>query len=441
MKENTVTVYVQDNKRIKALKIIESVEATCGEGSVYACVPVSGDFYEVTMSDKDCAELLMEGIYIKDEIFDCKMLETDTVVVSIMHLPSYVENLDIIDKFLALDIDIVSDINRHYYKTNSTNRAADGTRYFTCRFPPGIQSLPYQMKFTTVKGVMSYQVKHDRQQKICHKCWSPDHLIKECPLYKCYNCSEQGHLSRNCQSRRCEHCNAYPVHCECAITTENEDERFVREVTYGRQKPNPNNYRTENKTDNNLPRSLEREFNEARKKVKRILYSANNVAEKEIPTTDSKRTRSISEEQETSEEERQSPTTGDIPTQAQIADPPTNDVVPINTVENAATNTDATTEEGTTDAQANWIIVESTKRRRRKSPQKQQQDTEDTANRKNPSSSTNSINSATEENEMNNGEDEHANTVQLPGIFTADISDFEPEAVYEDNDMDDCEYY
>ena len=214
LKELTLIVDVDDNKRVSARSVIEEAEIICGEGNVLAVVPRSGNIYEVTVKDKRSSdELVNTPFEIDGKRFKCDAIYSEEKVVSFLHLPAFIPDSEIKRKLDDYHAEMMSPIKRRMYP--GTN-IADGTRYVVVKFPPNISSLPYTMKFDLGKNKFEYiRVKHDNQSKVCSKCLSSDHLYAECPMNKCYRCNDYGHLSKYCPSVPCVRCNLYPSKCKC----------------------------------------------------------------------------------------------------------------------------------------------------------------------------------------------------------------------------------
>lgn len=219
-KDCTVILNVGDNKRIKATDVMRDMDSKYGKGSVYACVPKSGDCFEVTMASKIIAEKLSVGVLIADKNCECGLLFSDIMVVSFMHLPAYITDAEIKLKLASYGIALKSKIKRRYYRGT---RCADGTRYVKVEFPPHIKSLNYLMKFDTVYGPQMFRVKHNNQTKVCSLCLSDEHLMKQCPDFKCFRCGVQGHAKYTCDAERCQRCKRYPVNCKCQANGDEND--------------------------------------------------------------------------------------------------------------------------------------------------------------------------------------------------------------------------
>lgn len=211
-KDCTVILNVGDNQRVKAIDVIRDIDSKYGKGSAYACIPKSGDCFEITLVNKHLAEKLTEGVIIADKNFDCGLIYSDIMVVSFMHLPAYITDTEIKVKLASYGIALKGRIKRRYYRGT---RCADGTRYVKCEFPKHIKSLNYLMKFDTVHGPQMFRVKHNNQTKVCSICLSDEHLRKDCPEFKCFRCGVQGHTKNTCVEPRCDGCTRYPVNCVC----------------------------------------------------------------------------------------------------------------------------------------------------------------------------------------------------------------------------------
>jgi hypothetical protein len=217
VREHTVRVDVEDNKRTKADSVIGAIEQKLGADAVFACVPKSGNIFEVTTADLISAELLLDGVEIDGRIFECSEVEqkgNKPIVVSLMYLPAYMED-DVIEakiKEFDTDIEFVGHIRRHFYRGTTI---ADGTRIVTLRLPPGLKSLPYTMKFPYGNSNDYYRVIHDNQVKLCRVCNSDSHLMLNCPDFRCHRCNGQGHLKRQCEALPCTRCRRYGLKCVC----------------------------------------------------------------------------------------------------------------------------------------------------------------------------------------------------------------------------------
>ena len=113
LKEHTVVVDVQDNRSVKAGRIIEELEQSFGVGSVVAVVPRSGNLYEITVNEKRYVEdLANSGLQVAGIKYDCHAIYSSEKLVSFMHLPAFIEDDDILEKLAALGIEVTSPVKR-----------------------------------------------------------------------------------------------------------------------------------------------------------------------------------------------------------------------------------------------------------------------------------------------------------------------------------------
>ncbi|CAG2241714.1 unnamed protein product [Mytilus edulis] len=214
IKEKTVLVDVGDNRNIKAADVIANVEKEVGEGTVLACVPKSGNSYELTLTDKDALDLIVDtGFKVNDSNFIPRAIFSRDKVVSFFNVSHYVPDTEIREKLLEFGVILKSPIKR---KMHPGTDVANGTRYVVVRFPPERQSLPYTLKLST--GVSSFEyirVVHDEQKRVCTQCFETSHVYANCPDNICYKCKRFGHLARACQTPPCETCHKVLSYCRC----------------------------------------------------------------------------------------------------------------------------------------------------------------------------------------------------------------------------------
>ena len=98
---------VIDNSQLKSEVLIEKVVKLCGEGSILACVPMYWNVFELTLDGNAPAQILLDGIEIKDRIYECRKVINDIKVVSFLHLPAYVEDDEIIEKVTEFGAHVV----------------------------------------------------------------------------------------------------------------------------------------------------------------------------------------------------------------------------------------------------------------------------------------------------------------------------------------------
>ena len=214
VKEQTVLVDVGDNRTVAALSVIKSIEEQVGEGVVEACVPKSGNLYEITLNAKDAVELICDtGFEVNKAKFKPNAVYSREKLVSFLNVSYYVPDEEIVKKLQEFGAELKTPIKRR--KHPGTN-VADGTRYVVVRFPNERQSLPYTMKLPT--GINSHEyirVIHDNQRKVCTKCFEASHTYANCPDNICFKCNTAGHLARNCEQPPCARCKKFLAKCKC----------------------------------------------------------------------------------------------------------------------------------------------------------------------------------------------------------------------------------
>lgn len=233
---------VGDNKKISAKDIISAACKLVGHEKVFGCVPRSGNMYELTLADRETVDRLEDGMTVGKEFFEAKRTIRNTFVMSIMHLPTYVSDGDIKDKFKNFEIDFLSPIKRRYIEVEG-NKFADGTRFCKVRLPEYRRSLPFTMKFSDGDSDNYYRIIHDGQCKVCSMCGSDKHLRKECPDFECFKCGLQGHMKRFCTTERCLGCHRFA--CVCEDDYEMDDINEMSENEDGNEDTQDNTSETE----------------------------------------------------------------------------------------------------------------------------------------------------------------------------------------------------
>lgn len=222
-RENTLFVNVKDNSSVKPEKIIEFIHDNCGVGSLLACVPKSGNLYEITLDGKAPLQYLLEGIKIGNNTFECHEVVPSSIVVSFMHLPAYIDDNEIEMTLRSMGVELLSPINRRYYPGTTI---ADGTRYAKVRLPDNMTSFPYTIKFQKEY----YRCIHNGQLKVCSLCYSSEHLFRACPEFTCFKCKKQGHYAKACKSTRCKQCEEWEHRCSCRVSDHGDNEMSEGEI-------------------------------------------------------------------------------------------------------------------------------------------------------------------------------------------------------------------
>ena len=214
VKEQTVLVDVGDNRTVTASSVIKSIEEQVGEGEILACVPKSGNLFEITLRNDDSVDLICDtGFKVGDNKYKPNAVFSRERMVSFLNVSYYVPDSEIQGKLEEFGAELITPIRR---RMHPGTQIADGTRYVVIRFPQERQSLPYTMKFST--GINSHEyirVIHDNQQKVCTKCYETGHVFAKCPDNMCYRCKGAGHLAKACPIPPCGRCKKYPSKCRC----------------------------------------------------------------------------------------------------------------------------------------------------------------------------------------------------------------------------------
>lgn len=211
-KELSLIAEIGEDSDISVEKLIEEIEKTCGLNTLYACVPKGRCCFEITVGERETYNVLKNGLEIDGQSVWFSEVSRRSLVVSFMHLSSYVEDDEITAKLEDMGVEILSDIKRRYHR--GTN-VADGTRYVRVTLPHEVKSLPYAMKFRTGNTSEYFKVVHDNQTKVCSLCLSAAHTHKACPEFRCHRCNLQGHVVRNCETPKCDGCGYYGENCIC----------------------------------------------------------------------------------------------------------------------------------------------------------------------------------------------------------------------------------
>lgn len=220
LKECTVRISVDSIKEFDVGNAIQDIESKTGKMSINAFIPRGNDTFEITFDNRDRLQCLSSGISINGKQYQATPISNEYVVVSIMYLPVYITDDDIVSALSSKGVEVCSPVKRHTYKGTSV---ADGTRLVKVKFPPNMVSLPYVMSFDTLEGKRYFRVVHNNQVYVCGKCFSPDHGTKTCPEIECYRCREFGHMKSDCKTVKCIGCLKFPQMCLCEDLVDNDE--------------------------------------------------------------------------------------------------------------------------------------------------------------------------------------------------------------------------
>ena len=220
-KECTVEVNVGDRRVVTGTLLIHALLRVVSD--IYAVVPKGNDCYDVTVPSVEEARVLVEtdNIVIENQRVRARLLVSDTIVISFMHLPPYIDDMEIERYLTSKGITLEGEIKHKMIKGTDVS---DGTRYVRVKFPENFTSLPYSVGFNTCDGHKYYRVIHNNQQRVCFKCNGSDHEFKNCPRTKCYKCQEFGHLARDCDNVICKACDMTKQNCDCDIFESSEED-------------------------------------------------------------------------------------------------------------------------------------------------------------------------------------------------------------------------
>ncbi|ESO87493.1 hypothetical protein LOTGIDRAFT_175951 [Lottia gigantea] len=123
--ENTIIYRVNNLKEFNVDKLIDAVEERIGLGNCYGCVPRYPDCIEVTVDSAENATIICDGVEVDKKFICGEILYSKYVVVSILNLPTYIEEQVIIDK-LENFVEVCGPIRRKFYRNNKS--CTDGTR-------------------------------------------------------------------------------------------------------------------------------------------------------------------------------------------------------------------------------------------------------------------------------------------------------------------------
>lgn len=198
----TYSVRVVDNT-YNPIDVINAVSMDIGNENVRGCVKCNGQWI-ITMKTKEDAELLQEtGLKIGKDSCTVTGVSKNIITVSCFGVPSYVEDHELSGKLTDFGCLIKSQWTHKYY--TEFPGVENGIRFVRVELPPNARSLPYAIN---IDGE-HIRIKHNGQTKVCNKCLSDSHIMRDCPQYTCRECGSQGHAESRCPQVKCFRCNSY----------------------------------------------------------------------------------------------------------------------------------------------------------------------------------------------------------------------------------------
>lgn len=131
-KQATVMVDVGEARDGRAEDLIKVIAEKVGVEKILAMRPKQNRLFEVTLTNEESCDDLVDGLEIKGVKCEVRKLQEREYVVSFMHLPAYLEDSDIVDKLEGWGVTPTSRIRRRYYMGTEIE---DGTRFVRVKFP------------------------------------------------------------------------------------------------------------------------------------------------------------------------------------------------------------------------------------------------------------------------------------------------------------------
>lgn len=125
-KEATITVDLAEVPDGKAEDVIKVLTEQVGLDQILAVRPKRNKEYEMTLATEETCDELLNGLEIKGKMCEVKKLKDRVFVVSLMHLPAYLEDSIIVDKLEGWGVVPISQIKRRVYPGSAIE---DGTRF------------------------------------------------------------------------------------------------------------------------------------------------------------------------------------------------------------------------------------------------------------------------------------------------------------------------
>ena len=183
--------------------VVEIISEEVGLHNIMGCVKSAGQWI-VTMKNSDDAQLLQEiGIKVGNDICLVSGVLKSIVTVSLFGVPVYITDDELTQKLVEFGCTLKSKWIRKHYKEYPA--VENGIRYVRIELPNNVKSLPYAI----IVGGVHLRMKHNGQTRVCNRCLSDTHIMKDCPDYVCRECGRQGHSESRCPRVLCYNCHKH----------------------------------------------------------------------------------------------------------------------------------------------------------------------------------------------------------------------------------------
>ena len=183
--------------------VVNTISDEVGLENIWGCVKSAGQWI-VTLKNSEDAQLLQEiGIKVGNDMCLVSGVLKSLITVSLFGVPVYITDYELTVKLLEFGCTLKSKWIRKHYKQFPA--VENGIRYVRVELPNNVKSLPYAI----IVGGVHLRMKHNGQTRVCNRCLSDSHIMKDCPEYICRNCGIQGHSESRCPEVKCYKCQRY----------------------------------------------------------------------------------------------------------------------------------------------------------------------------------------------------------------------------------------
>lgn len=200
LKDNSVRII---DSSYNASDVLKAISNDIGKENIMGVVKTGGQWIATLKKSQD-VELLQEiGLTIKND--QCVVTGVSKIIttVSFFGVPYYIEDNELTNKLIELGCKVKSNWTRKHYEDYPS--IENGIRFVRVELPNKTRSLPYALTF----GDIHLRIKHNGQTRVCNRCLSEDHLMRNCPKYSCKVCHAQGHSESRCPNVQCYRCHEY----------------------------------------------------------------------------------------------------------------------------------------------------------------------------------------------------------------------------------------